>query len=268
MKYIIILLLCCLSAQAHLPDGYEMCGVDDNNFTQIKFQKIELEPGPILASVGEKRFGRWAPGEVHVKITDKTNSIDEFTKQELIAHTLQSLAEIDLDIQLVFDDNTNNGGINITYDYYDTHWCGNTQRVAAFNLNDTPVFRPSIKINANCIDAFPEGNNKTNGFKNTFLHEMLHALFVDHIKVIKPMPVALMNPYVSTDRTYWTYNDQQKLLELYGHKYKILKFSEEDIGKTAFIIYKNKAKSITMPITSTEMKLEFLPKGPRRIVIQ
>jgi len=212
----------------------------------------------------ESVFNRWVPGDVHVSI----EGFDEDLKAELIVYTQSVFATIKpkLDINLVFDDNIVDGGIEILYGDFQGVICASTRNSGEFNLDLKVINTQLIRIQRSCIELFPEGINRDNAIKNIFLHEFNHALFLGHIKSLRGnMPIALMNPYISTDKLYFTFNDEQKILTKYGVHGRTFNYDEDDIGKTQYLLYTNEHKSISFPITDGVMVVDWLKKNHKPI---
>lgn len=210
----------------------------------------------------------------HLRI--KNAPIDNGTIMGFINSRLEPL-NLDLEIELVNDHVMDGNDIELIFT--DAECPGTDQygtREFTFYQNG-PVVGPyqtvypySVQVIKIYIDCLPlDDINRYYATYNVFSHEILcHALTGDtsHLGYIRgKMPKPLCSKSLSTDKHYWTYNDQRRLLEAFGKHGRTMYFTEEDIGKTCYLIYQNEDKSVSFPITSTEMRVDWLLKNKKKI---
>jgi hypothetical protein len=225
----------------------------------------------------ESRFQKWI-GDVHVRISG-LGSYD-LTKQSVIDHIKAFIDPLDLDINLVFDDDVTYGGINFIFRHRgkqpDPFTTRETTAYTSYQLGPHKVAVPhtvmDIRIDLDIINEYKPDDSRQYAFYNVIMHELIHALFIKHHLVEHTkVPRALMRSKLSSDKLYWTFNDEQLLLQKYGKQGEGFTFDDTDIGKHVHIIYKGRKKkqfSISRKITDNEMYITNLPNGRRKIVIE
>lgn len=212
----------------------------------------------------------------HVSIT----GLDDFeiSAQELQDYWGSLLSPLDLDLELVYDDDTtHDGDISIIFaagacpanDWFGTReWTfykyadivGPYQFVIPYKIQ-------VVKLYKECFYNYDD-TNRRRAIINAVTHELtIHALTGDqtHISHIPgKMDKPLGGIHLSTDKLYWIWADKRRLLKVFGKHGTLVKFNEEDVGKVCYFIYENPAKSFSELITGTEMHVDYMPKGKKR----
>lgn len=229
-----------------------------------------------------KFIKRWQDGQdVHVKIEGLDNE-PQYDKQKLIDHFQENIDPLDLSINLIFDDQVNgdtNGGIKLNYlRYHKEGFLANTVPTKYYKWGPTlgehktiiPYTVMTATINLNFLDKYPiDNDNNHHAFLNNGLHELMHTLGVPHLHAIKKMDNPLMNPYLSTDKLYFTENDKRALIQLYGKHGRVFYFEPEQVGRRLYLIHKWKKRfSYSMQITDTIMNIDGLKKGNYKEIIE
>jgi hypothetical protein len=224
----------------------------------------------------EELFGRWAPGDVHVKLVNFTE--DERTK--FLARIDDTIGKLTLDINLVFDDDVSSGGITVSL-LDPPHTGLVTNYATSFRVEDiggsqiyVPVRLAACKIARSTIEQYPESTNgkpiRENVFLNALVHEFIHGLLIrDHTtNYLGKVPTSLMNPYLSASGDlYWGWNDKRAILAKYGYQGKKFVFGEADIGKWCILRYKDNRVSTTFVITDAIMYVPFIKQGRYKVKI-
>lgn len=233
---------------------------------------------PVLAfTTAFSEFKRWPPGDLHVAI----DGLDgyEFSNGDVV-ETLKLIQELPIDLVFIYDNNIANGGVSFRFSDMSKDGPGSCFGTRGFNSFKTeyvldpyeivvPIQKQVITIKKECLELYTEGSNRDNAFMNVVRHEFLHGLGIDHIKYLPDsMPKPLMSTNLSTDREYFTWNDRRAILDKYGVRGKVLTFSDEDIGKTLYVIYKDKEKSFSVPITSTKMTVDWMQKNKKKLKLE
>lgn len=227
----------------------------------------------------EAKFGQWH-NEVHVKIKGLDDY--EFSREELEFYLEDRIDDLDLELDILFDDDITMGGIE-----YNFIRLG--KRKQPFNTNQGTIFMQGeplgpyntivpfaknvITVDLDFLDLYDKSNKK-NAFLNLSLHEFIHALvFTEsdsmHLPQHKKIPNPLMSSELSTAWLEWTYNDKRLLLDKYGKRGKLYKFDKEDIGRDLILLNKkNKKMSVSSKITDEEMYIDWLWKGKHKRIVR
>ena len=212
----------------------------------------------------------------HVSIT----GLDGFdvSAQELKDYWSTLLTPLNLDLELVYDDRLEDGDIRIVFsnapcpdsDQFGTRqWTfyTNGPKIGGYQIL-YPYKIQLVKLYKECLYKYDD-TNRRNAIFNAVTHELFcHALTDDttHLQhIFNVMAKPLCNPYLNTDQLYFTWADKRRLLEAYGQHGKKMSFTNEDIGKTCYLLYENGDKSFSFPITSEEMVVDWILPNSKKV---
>ncbi len=219
---------------------------------------------------------RW---ELYQTVPVEFVNFSDEEKSAMINYFKYRLDPMGLDINIIYDQSTKQpwggrSGIRIMKVEGTPGACARTS--ASWGADNEGNLRPNQTIRLDYTGSCSEFQYDVNPvlFKNTMMHELMHALWIPHLEFI---PALMPQPLMSTETAnakgsselLWTFNDEWQLHQRY-HRNKILvfkglRFKRRDIGKTCFLVQGE--KSISFRITNQFVRVTGL-KGKYRRKVQ